>query len=86
VPELAYSIQFDHKLTELQKLMFQIDYFPDVRDVSKYRMNTQASWEIVLDKVNNLSLKLSAISRYDTTPEGDSPDDLDYAATLLWAF
>ena len=86
VPELAYGLQLNHKISELQKLMFQIDYFPDLRDMVEYRMNTQASWEIVLDQVNNLSLKLSAISRYDTTPEGDSPDDLDYAATLLWSF
>ena len=86
VPELTYGIQLEHKLSQLQKLFFQIDYFPDLRDVVEYRMNTQASWEIVIDQVNSLSLKLSAISRYDTTPEGDSPDDLDYAATLLWAF
>ncbi len=86
VPELTAGLQVDHKLSERQKLYFQFDYFPDVRDFNEYRMNTQASWEIVLDAVNNLSLKLSAISRYDTTPDGDSPDDLDYAATLLWSF
>lgn len=86
VPELATGVQLDHKLTDRQKLYFQFDYFPDVRDFNEYRMNTQASWEIVLDEVNNLSLKLSAISRYDTTPDGESPDDLDYAATLLWSF
>lgn len=87
VPELAYGLQLEHKLNELQKLMFQIDYFPSLLEFKDYRMNTQASWEIVLDKVNNLSLKLSAISRYDSTPDdGQGPDDLDYAATLLWAF
>lgn len=87
VPELAFGLQAEHKISELQKLQFQIDYFPSVEDFSNYRMNTQASWEIVLDKVNNLSLKLSAISRYDSTPDdGQGPDDLDYAATLLWAF
>jgi putative salt-induced outer membrane protein YdiY len=86
VPELTAGLQLDHKLSDRQKLYFQFDYFPDVRDFNEYRMNTQASWEIVIDQVNNLSLKLSAISRYDTTPEGDSPDDLDYALTLLWSF
>jgi putative salt-induced outer membrane protein YdiY len=86
VPELAYGLGLEHKMTQLQKLFFQIDYFPDVRDVSDYRINTQASWEIVIDKVNNLSLKLSAISRYDSTPNNGRPDDLDYATTLLWAF
>lgn len=85
-PELTAGLQLDHKLNDRQKLYFQVDYFPDVRDFHEYRVNTQASWEIVIDEVNNLSLKLSAISRYDTTPEGDSPDDLDYAATLLWSF
>jgi hypothetical protein len=87
VPEIATGLQLDHKLSERQKLYVQIDYFPDVRDFNEYRINTQASWEIVLDAVNNLSLKLSAISRYDTSPDdGQGPDDLDYAATLLWSF
>jgi hypothetical protein len=87
VPELATGMQLDHKLSARQKMYLQVDYFPDIRDFNEYRMNTQASWEIVLDEVNNLSLKLSAISRYDTTPDADrGPDDLDYAATLLWSF
>jgi putative salt-induced outer membrane protein YdiY len=85
-PEIATGLQLDHKLSQRQKFNFQIDYFPDVRDFNEYRINTQAAWEIVLDQINNLSLKLSAISRYDTTPSGESPDDLDYAATLLWSF
>ena len=56
------------------------------RDVSDYRITTQIAWEIVIDEVNNLSLKISALDRYDSTPSGGTPNALDYAATLLWSF
>ena len=32
----------------------------------------------------NLSFKLSVIDRYDSTPDGRKPNDLDYALLLLW--
>ena len=32
----------------------------------------------------NLSLKVSAFDRYDSTPQGRRPNDLDYALLLLW--
>lgn len=87
VPELAHGLQIDHQLSKRQKLFFQVDYFPAVRDFNEYRINAQASWSIVLDEVNNLSLKLSAIDRYDSTPDpGMGYSDLDYAVTLLWSF
>jgi len=34
----------------------------------------------------NLSLKLSVLDRYDSTPHEAKPNDMDYAATLLWSF
>jgi hypothetical protein len=31
-------------------------------------------------------LKLSVIDRYDSTPQGARPNDLDYSTLLLWTF
>jgi hypothetical protein len=49
-------------------------------------MNSKADWEVVLDEVAHLSLKFSVIDRYDSTPNGKKPNDLDYSTVLLWAF
>jgi putative salt-induced outer membrane protein YdiY len=87
IPELAMSLALEHQLTKFQKLAISVDFFPAFENFSDYRCNTQASWQMVIDEENNLSLKLSAVDRYDSTPgDGLQPNELDYAATLLWSF
>lgn len=86
VPELALSVALERQLTKHQKLQISCDYFPEIGDFANYRANTTASWAVVIDEANNLSLKLSMVDRYDSTPDGRRPNDLDYAATLLWSF
>jgi len=86
VPELAFGSLLEHQLTERQKIIGSIDYFPDVTNFNSFRVNSQAAWQITIDQVNNLSLKLSLVDRYDSTPNGVLPNDLDYAVTLVWSF
>ena len=33
----------------------------------------------------DLSIKLNVIDRYDSTPNGARPNDVDYALVLIWA-
>ena len=86
IPELVYGVELDHQLTERQKIGFHCDYFPDVSDFRRYRIDAKASWQVLLDQASNLSLKLSAHDRYDATAYEISPNDLDYSAVLLWEF
>lgn len=85
IPELVFNLSFEHQLTARQALNLSTDYFPDVANWNNYRLNTQAAWRIVLDDTANLSLKFSAINRYDSTVD-DQPNELDYAATILWSY
>jgi len=57
-----------------------------VTDFADYRINAKADWEVLLDEEMNLSMKAGVIDRYDSTPEGLEPTDLDYTLTLLWGF
>ena len=59
---------------------------PDVTDFLDYRLKSKASWEVLLDEETNLSLKVSLLDRYDSTPNGKKANDLDYTLTLLWSF
>ena len=36
------------------------------------------------DEASNLHLKVLVIERYDSTPEGREPEDIDYSILLLW--
>jgi putative salt-induced outer membrane protein YdiY len=85
-PELLLGSEYKHKFNETHQISAQMSYYPNMVDFTDFRLNSQASWQIVLSQVHNLSLKVSIIDRYDSTPEGARPNDLDYSTLLLWTF
>lgn len=84
VPELVYGMDFERQLTERQKLALTVDYFPEWGNFSNYRVVSDFGWEVLLDEKHNLNLKLSVNDRYDSTPNGRRPNDVNYALLLLW--
>lgn len=86
IPELLIGTEYDYKIDDRQKITFEATYYPDITDFENFRLNSKASWEMVINPDWGLSLKLSAIDRYDSTPSGAAPNDLDYSFLLLWNF
>jgi len=86
VPEGVLGFNYTRKLTKKQRLNFKTEYFVDWTDWGDWRLNTKADWQIILDQEAHLSLKLGVSDRYDSTPNGANPNDLDYSALLLWSF
>lgn len=86
VPEGVVGLDYERKLTKRQKLSASVEYFFDWTDHSANRINAKADWEVTLDEEANLRLKLGVIDRYDSTPNGAEPNDVDYSAVLLWSF
>ena len=86
VPELTWSLEFEHQFSKRQKFKASTEYVPDVTDFADFRLTTKLGWEVLLDEDWNLSLKLGILDRYDSTPNGSKPNDLDYSITLLWSF
>ncbi|MCA9269430.1 MAG: DUF481 domain-containing protein [Planctomycetales bacterium] len=82
--EAVFGSEIEAKLTARQKLESTFEYFPEVAEWNKYRMQSKLSWAIQLDEAAKLSLKISVIDRFDSTPEGRKPNDLDYSALLMW--
>ena len=85
-PEIAFGGEFKHKFNPTHSISAKVDYFPNVTDFGDFRLNSQAGWEIALAPAWGLSLKLSVIDRYDSTPQGARPNDLDYSTLLIWVF
>lgn len=85
IPEAVFGLDFEHKINKRHKLTLTVEYRPDVTDFADYRLNSKAGWEILLDEEMHLSMKLTASDRYDSTPHGLKPNDLDYALMLLWS-
>jgi putative salt-induced outer membrane protein YdiY len=86
VPEAVFGLDFERQLNKRQKLTFSAEHTPDVTDFGDFRLTARAGWEALIDREMNLSLKLSVLDRYDSTPDGAKENDLDYAAVLLWKF
>lgn len=87
VYEAVYGLDYERKVTARQRLAASVEYYPELEEFGNYRLNFKASWAVNIDREGSLSLKLSVTDRYDSTPNpGVLPNDLDYAATLLWSF
>ncbi len=83
-PEAVYGVDLEWKLSDRQKIEGTTDFLPEWGELSNYRVESKMSYSIRLNESPNLSLKLSAIDRYDSTPEGAKPNDLNYSLLLLW--
>ena len=86
VPEAVLGLDLEHQFSKRQKVSFSTEYTPDWTGWHDFRLKSRASWESLIDQEMNLSLKLSVLNRYDSTPNGDKANDLDYSIVLLWKF
>jgi hypothetical protein len=83
VPESLVGFEYSQQLSSTQKFYGKLDYYPEWEEVGEYRMVADTGWEIELVQPSNLSLKISATDRYDSTPNGADPHLLNYSVLLL---
>jgi putative salt-induced outer membrane protein YdiY len=86
IAELVFGAIYERQISKYQKFNCTIDYFPEISDFTNYRVNAQINWEVVLDEINNLSMKIGVVDRYDSTDEGKKPNDIDYKTVVVWSF
>ncbi len=84
VPEGVFGTELEWKPTARQKISGEVEYFPDYSEFGEFRMVATAGWEFILDEAANHSLKLGATDRYDSTPNGRRPNDIDYSLLLIY--
>ncbi|RMF38058.1 MAG: DUF481 domain-containing protein [Planctomycetota bacterium] len=85
-PEVLLGVDYEHQVTKRNKLIARADYFPSWADFGDFRSVVDVAWEYLLDEDGNLSLKVGANDRYDSTPNGRKPNDINYSAMLLIKF
>jgi putative salt-induced outer membrane protein YdiY len=86
VPEAVFGFDAERQLTPRQKIRAKFDYFPAWEKFSDFRLVGDLAWEMLLDGTKNLSIRLSATDRYDSTPNGAKPHDVYYSSLLLYKF
>jgi putative salt-induced outer membrane protein YdiY len=82
--EAVFGTDYEHQLDDRQKLTATVDYFPAWENFRDYRVVGDVGWEVLLNEDHDLSLKVSVNDRYDSTPHGRRPNDLNYSMLLLW--
>jgi putative salt-induced outer membrane protein YdiY len=83
VPESLVGFEYAQQLNSTQKFYGKLDYYPEWEEIGEYRLVADTGWEMVLVQPSNLSLKISATDRYDSTPNGAEPHLLNYSVLLL---
>jgi putative salt-induced outer membrane protein YdiY len=83
-PTALFGLDYNHQLSKMQKLTGKVEYYPEWEDFRQYRVVSDVGWQVDLDRPKNVSLKFSLIDRYDSTPEGASPNNVDYAVLMIW--
>lgn len=83
VPESLFGFEYNQQLSPTQKFYTKLDYFPEWDEFGEFRLVADAGWEIELVQPSNLSLKISANDRYDSTPNGAEPHLVNYSVLLL---
>jgi hypothetical protein len=84
VPESLLGFEFSQQLNATQKFYGKLDYFPEWDQVGEYRLVADTGWEVVLVQPSNLSLKISATDRFDSSPNDSEPHLVNYSVLLLW--
>lgn len=86
VPEALFGGDYEHQVNERNKLIAKIDYFPEWSNFANFRLVSDLAWEYLISADGNLSFKLGATDRYDSTPNGRKPNDVNYSALILYKF
>lgn len=83
-PTALLGLDYNHQITNTQKLTAKVEYYPEWEDFRQYRVVSDLGWQVDLDRPKNVSLKFSLIDRYDSTPDGAVPNNFDYAVLMIW--
>lgn len=83
VPESLLGFEYNQQLSHNQKFCGKVDYYPEWEEIGEFRLVAEMGWQIEFAQPSNLSLKLSASDRYDSTPNGADPHLVNYSILLL---
>ncbi|MEX2093078.1 MAG: DUF481 domain-containing protein [Pirellulales bacterium] len=83
VPEALFGFEYDQSVTDTQKFFANFEYYPQLENFGRYRLVADGGWEIELVKPSNVSLKISANDRFDSTPNDADPHLVNYSVLLL---
>jgi len=84
---LVTGIDFKHRFNDTMNVEAGTEYFVDISEVGRDRLNNHAKWNILLDKESNMNLQLKLTHKYDSDPGGTKDNnDIYFDITVGWQF
>ncbi|MEO1715490.1 MAG: DUF481 domain-containing protein [Planctomycetota bacterium] len=84
--EGVLAAEYRRQLTENQLFNASAEAFPDLGDIRNWRVQSRATWEMLVDPEIALTLKIGVENQYDTDPNGVQRSDTDYFILLTWNY
>ncbi len=84
---LVTGIDLKHRFNDIMNIEGGSEYFVDISQVSRDRLNNHLKWNILLDKESNMNLQFKLTHKYDSEPGGTKDNnDLYFDITVGWQF
>ena len=83
VPEMVFGYDFRYRMNNRSSLVSILDYYPRIDDFSQYRVRFRAAYEVLIDPVSGILLRVGLQDRYDSDPgPGFDRNDITYFTSL----
>ena len=86
VPEGQAGGDVEYILTARSKFGASVDWYPDLHELSNYRIRVRAWFDFLIDPDLNAYLRLGVFDRYNSNAFGSKRNDVDYYMSLLIRF
>lgn len=85
-PEALLGLDYERRFNDRAKLVLNGTVFPDISNISQYRAETRAALEFVIDPIRNIGMKIGAVDRYVSNPQGRKHNDVEYFTSVMWKY
>lgn len=84
---LVTGIDLTHRFNQVVNVEAGMEYFVDVSQISRDRLNDHVKLNILLDKESNMNLQFKLTHKYDSEPGGTKDNnDIYFDITVGWQF
>jgi putative salt-induced outer membrane protein YdiY len=84
---LVTGLDLRHRFNEVMNVEAGMEYFVDISEVTRDRLNNHVKWNILLDKESNMNLQFKLTHKYDSEPGGRKDNnDIYFDITVGWQF
>jgi opacity protein-like surface antigen len=84
--EAQVGLDYEYRLSERSRITVIGDLYPAFEDFANYRARVWATLDILIDPKYNAYLRLGALDRYNSRPDGSPRNNVDYYLGLMFGF